>query len=157
MRNSTIVRGVIAVLVAAICVAPALAAQTQVTWGEFGVEIAKARNVAANDASTAWSALEADGVRLPSVDFGERMTQRDVVRLSEIIGINLTSSTPDAPFTSDQMRAFMVSFAPELAGETADQGMDGGTDVPGNGNGADPRTKGKGKKKGLYKSPSEPL
>ena len=157
MRNSTICRGVVAVLAVAICIAPALAAQKQVTWGEFGVEIAKARNVASSDAQTAWSSLEAEGVRLPNVDLGARMTQRDVVQLSELIGINLTSSTPDEAFTSDQMRAFMVSFAPEISGDTGGQTEAGGTDVPGKGNGADPRTKGKGKKKGLYKSPSEPL
>lgn len=151
MKNFKVLGGVAAVLVAlALCV-PAVAAE-RVTVGDFVVELAKVKNLQANSPVEARTALTANGVRIPALDLGKTLTQGDVVEIGNAAGLNLNSSTPDAEFGSDQLSSFMISFGPELGQSEPEVGTDKNDKEK-----VDPLTKGKGKKKGLRRSPSEPL
>ena len=152
MKITRTLGGIVAALVAlALCV-PAMAANT-VTVGDFVIELARAKGFAASNAAQAKASIEGTGVTLPVADFGRVLTQGDVVAIGNAAGLDLSSSTPEAAFTGDQVDAFLVSLAPELGATDGDNATDGAY----NDNGADPRTKGKGKKKGLFRSPSEPM
>ncbi len=152
MKNLKVLGGVAAVLVAfALCV-PAVAA-SNVTVGDFVMELARVKGFTAPNAAAAKASIESTGIMLPVADLDRVLTQGDVVAIGNAAGLNLNSSTPEAAFTGDQMNSFMVSFAPELGATDGENTTDGAK----NDNGADPRTKGKGKKKGLFRSPSEPL
>ena len=63
----------------------------------------------------------------------------------------MSTSTPEATFDNEQMITFISTFGPELGGSDDENKARG--DKPK----VDPRDKGKGLKKGLYKSPSEPI
>jgi hypothetical protein len=150
MKNVKVLGGVAAALVTlALCV-PAVAADN-VTVGDFVLQLAKAKSLTANDPMQAQSALAANGVQVPAIDLGKTLTQGDVVAIGNAAGLNLNSSTPSAEFGSDQLSAFMISFGPELGTSDPENATDG--DKPK----TDPLTKGKGKKKGLLRSASEPL
>ena len=152
MKNLKVLGGVAAVLVAlALCV-PAVAANN-ITVGDFVMELARVKGFTASSVAQAKASIESTGITLPVSDFNRTLTQGDVVAIGNAAGLNLNSSTPEAAFTGDQMNSFMVSFAPELGATDGENTTDGSK----NDNGADPRTKGKGKKKGLFRSPSEPL
>ena len=152
MNNTRILGGLVAAIVAlALCV-PAVAANT-VTVGDFVMELARVKGLSASSAAQAKASIESTGVTLPVADFGRVLTQGDVVAIGNAAGLNLSSSTPEAAFTGDQVDAFLVVLAPELGATDGDNSTDGAY----NDNGADPRTKGKGKKKGLFRSPSEPM
>ena len=152
MKNLKVLGGVAAVLVAlALCV-PAVAANN-VTVGDFVMELAKVRGFTSSNAAQAKASIESTGITVPVTDFDRTLTQGDVVAIGNAAGLNLNSSTPEAAFTGDQVNSFIVSFAPEL---TVPDDGEQTSNKEGN-NAADPRTKGKGKKKGLFRSPSEPL
>ena len=152
MKNTRTLGGVVATLVAlALCV-PAMAANT-VTVGDFVMELARVKGYTASNVAQAKASIESTGVTLPVADFDRVLTQGDVVAIGNAAGLNLSSSTPETAFTGDQVDAFLVSLAPELGATDGDNATDGAY----NDNGADPRTKGKGKKKGLFRSPSEPM
>jgi hypothetical protein len=152
MKKFKVLGGVAAVFVALSLCVPAVAAEN-VTVGDFVIQLAKVRGYTASNAAEAKASIEGTGIMLPVMDFDRTLTQGDVVRIGNAAGLNLNSSTPEAAFTGDQLNSFMVSFAPELGATDGENTTDGAK----NGNGADPRTKGKGKKKGLFRSPSEPL
>jgi len=153
MKNLKVLSGVAAVLVALSLCVPAVAAD-RVTVGDFVTEIAKVKGLPAANAVEAQTSLSAAGVRLQGLDLNAVLTQGDVVTIGNAAGLNLSSSTPEAEFGSDDVSSFMVNFAPEL-GSSPENGTTGADN---NGNGADPLTKGKGLKKGLLKrSPSEPI
>lgn len=151
MKNVKVLGGVAAVLVTlALCV-PAVAADN-VTVGDFVLELAKAKNLSASNPVEAQAALSASGIQIPSIAFDKTLTQGDVVAIGNAAGLNLNSSTPSAEFGSDQLSSFMISFGPELGTSEPEVGTDANDKEK-----TDPLTKGKGKKKGLLRSPSEPL
>jgi len=150
MKNLKVLSGVAAVIVALSLCVPAMAAD-RVTVGDFMVELAKVKSLAASTPAEAMAALTASGVNVPALDLNKPLTQGDVVSIGNASGLNLNSSTPEAPFSADQVSSFMISFAPELGSQ------DPGAETKATGEKTDPLTKGKGKKKGLLRSPSEPL
>lgn len=151
MKNVKVLGGVAAVLVTlALCV-PAVAADN-VTVGDFVLELAKAKNLTVSTSAEAKSALSASGIQIPSIALDKTLTQGDVVAIGNAAGLNLNSSTPSAEFGSDQLSSFMISFGPELGTSEPEVGTDKNDKEK-----TDPLTKGKGKKKGLLRSPSEPL
>ena len=152
MKNTRTLGGIVATLVALTLCVPAMAANT-VTVGDFVMELARVKGYTASNVAQAKASIESTGVTLPVADFDRVLTQGDVVAIGNAAGLNLSSSTPEAAFTGDQVDAFLVSLAPELGATDGDNATDGAY----NDNGADPRTKGKGKKKGLFRSPSEPM
>ncbi len=151
MKNWRLLGGAAALAIAVVLSAvPVVAADGSLTVGDFVKQIARVKQLDAKDAVTARASIEATGVRLPEIRLDKRLTQGDVAQISTAVGIPVTTSTPAAEFTPDQLDRFMSNFGPELG---APQASTDGTN-----NGADPRTKGKGKKKGLFKrSPSEPI
>ena len=151
MNNRKTLVKVAAVLAACVLVAP-VAARDAVTVGDFVVEFARARGFAPSSATEAKAALERAGIAIPGTDLDRVLTQGDVVAIGNAAGLALTSTTPEAVFTGDEVSAFLATFAPELTATEGDNSTDGAY----NDNGADPRTKGKGKKKGLFRSPSGP-
>lgn len=159
MKNLVSLRGVATALVAvAVLVGPAFAAD-QVTVGDFYKKVADIQGVEYTDAAGAEAALRAVGMRAPVLDLGKILTQGDVASIANAAGLRVTTSTPDATFTEDQLSLFVSSFGTELGPIGGIGGEDMSTDALPWENGADPLTKGKGLKKGLYKriSPSEPL
>jgi hypothetical protein len=136
---------------------PAMAANA-FKVGDFVVRIAETKNLSASTPSVAASSLRQAGYRLPAIDLGSVLTEGDVVGISNSLGIRVTTGQPDATFGETQVNNFFAAFSVELnTAADPSSGDEFGTDVIGNnGNGADPRDKGKGKKKGL-RSPDDPV
>jgi hypothetical protein len=156
MKNLKSLRGVAVILAAlAVCLAPALAAGPSV--GELLVKIAEAKNLDAADAATARASLQKVGMKLPALDLDKPLTQGDVVDISNSAGLSLRTSTPNAPVDQDQLITLGNTIGMSLDHPGSGGGGDNETHSEPWDNGADPRTKGKGLKKGLYKSPSEPI
>lgn len=165
MKNTKRVVLAVAVLFVVSVVAPAFAA-ADVTVGSFLQEIAKLNNLPAQDGREAMTSLRAAGMNIPAMDTRKALTEGDVLSISEVVGLNLSTKDPSALFTQAQVDDFLGSFGSEFDTNDLAQNDDGlpGDDeqarpedhAGGNGKGADPLTKGKGKKKGHDRSPSEP-
>jgi hypothetical protein len=155
MRKVSRLAALVAVVsVTAAIAAPAVAAPND-TVGRFVQEFAKAKNLNATDPRIAADSLAAVGIRVPAdLDFSARLTEGDVARISRSAGLNVTTSRPDTPFSSEQVDRFFQSFGREL-NET-----DGVTATrAGNGPKFDPFSKGKGKHKGHgkgHRTPTDP-
>ncbi len=141
--------GVAAALIVVVgLLAPAMAADS-VTVKDFVVRIADAKELPADSCDGATGSLRQAGFNLPVLDCNSPLTEGDVARISSSIGIRVTTSQPDAAFSSSSMDAFFGAFDDDLSGAT-------GTDTHKEGHGTDPLEKGKGKKKGL-RSPDDPV
>jgi len=153
MKNFGSLRGIgAALIVVAVFAGPALAAQP--TVGDLYMELASLRGIAADSPIAAQTGLVSSGVDLPALDVSKTLTQGDVVDISRRFGLKLSTSRPNDEFSSEEMDGFVSGFGDEIGGRAAAEGYDPDK------NGADPLTKGKGKKKGLWKqvvTPSEPV
>jgi hypothetical protein len=121
-----------------------------VTVGDFLVEIAKARSLTAADPASARAALTASGVVLPSLALDKALTEGDVVQIGGAMGVPVTTSNPTAAFDESQVGGFISTFGRTLT----DVGVEpqAPNDFPNPGT-----DKGRGKKKGHHKSPSDPV
>jgi hypothetical protein len=153
MKNLKSLKVVASILVVfAICAAPAFAAE--LTAGKLMMEIAKVKNLPALNAATAKGSLIEAGINVSKIDVNKVLTQGDVVAISVASGLRMTTSTPGATFSREQMNNFIGSFATQMGNSgTEARSADKENDKPK----VDPREKGKGKKKGLYRSPDEPI
>lgn len=150
-----------AAVLAVTIVAPTFAAN-EVTIGQFVQRLAAIKQLDATDARVAMDSLRTIGVRLPAnLRMDAALTESDVVRISRAVGLRVTSSSPDSPFTDDQVDTFFTAFLDELVptggDETVSTQSDGWTQ--GLGPPFDPFSKGKGKHKGKgkgHQSPTEP-
>ena len=133
-------------VVALVAGTAAIAGSHPVTTGHFLEEVAKAQRLDAADPTSAASSLRAAGFRLPDVELDRPLTEGSVASIATAMGIRVTTRNPDSPFSWEQMTLFLKSFSRELGASTGDATVSG----------TDPLTKGKGKKKGLTKSRSEP-
>jgi hypothetical protein len=137
-----------------VSVAALPAAAATPTVSDLVVTIANANGLQPADGAEAVSQLRGLGANLPVLDLSAPLTERNVVLVSSAFGVRVTTQRPADRFSSGEMRQLVSAF-----GDQFNLGPDGGSDdnaTQGGGNGADPRTKGKGKKKGLFRSPSEP-
>jgi hypothetical protein len=124
-------------------------AASDVTTGQFLIAVAKAKGLAATDAATAVDALRAAGYKVPRVALEQPLTEGAVTAVAVAIGLPVTTKSPDAPFASSQVDAFLAAFDEQIGarrGRNSTQDSDS--------SGVDPETK--GKKKGHHKSSSEP-
>lgn len=147
----------VAVLAMGIAAAPALAA-SDVTVGEFLVEIAKVKSLSARDGESALAALRAAGMNLPALDLRKPLTEGDVATVATAAGLNVTTARPSSPFSRNQVSSFLLSFGSDIGKLPTDPPADphdGSTSGQGTTN-PDPQP-GKGKSKGHNKSPSEPV
>lgn len=156
-------------------VAAGVRAETTVpTVGEFAVRLASQMKLTAEVATPeqAFSALRSAGlVDGEPLNLGAPLTERTVVRLTNPLKLGLTTQNPDRRFSHEQTNTFFSVFAGTLrqgAGRMSGEGSLGGlrsfsvasSILNGDGppddgeQGADPLSKGKGKKKGL--SPADP-
>jgi hypothetical protein len=162
----------VAVCLVSLAVAPAMA-DGSIRVGQFLIRMAEFKNIRALDSETAADGLRAVGVRVPAdLDHGALLTEADVARLSSLVGVRVTTSTPDRVFDEVQVDRFFASFSDEFSegaiGRSADfdcaPGLEGDCNNPGNPDvdpqaPFDPFSKGKGKNKGKGKgavTPSEP-
>jgi len=125
-------------------------------------EIAIARGLSAPTEAGAARALGAAGVSIPSLDPAKSLTEQDVVAIAKSFGIDVTTRTPDAPFTKARGHAFLAIFGNEIGdgqGAAPHGAGNGNGTGPGNGNGNGPPFDpfSKGKKKGHNKSESDPI
>lgn len=140
-----------AIAAAALLAVPAFAGD-EVRVGDFYKQIARFRNVAAVDGVSAERALRAQGVQLPQLDLQKALTQGDIARISAAMGVRLMTTKPEAAATQKQVDAFTKTFGSDLSGIG---GIGGGIQPM-----APPRTDpnpDKGKSKGFFKSPTEPI
>lgn len=144
-----------ALLLVSAFVLPAAAADL-VTVGRFVQEVAKIRNLNATDARIAADSLRAAGVRLPSdMDLNRRLTEADVADIARRVGLKVTTSQPEAPFSEGQMDQFFNSFAAELGQVVDDRENNSVRDR--DPNKFDPKSKGKGKGKAKgHRTATEP-
>jgi hypothetical protein len=120
------------------------------TVGDFLVEIARARNLTAADPASARAALTASGVVLPSLALDKTLTEGDVVQIGGAMGVPVTTSNPTAAFDSSQVDGFISTFSRTLTGVGVEPQAPNDFPNPGT-------DKGRGKKKGHHKSPSDPV
>ncbi len=135
--------GVLFAACAIALIAPASAATSDVTVGQFLIEVAKAKNLAATDSVVAESSLRTAGASLPRLDHSKLLTQGDVAAISLGLGLRLTTSNPLAGFTRTDVDSYLATFGPELGSSTTQQPQ-GVHPPPG------------GWKKGHNKTPSDP-
>jgi hypothetical protein len=139
--------------------APAMA--NDITVGEFVQQLARAKNLNANDARTAADALASVGIQLPTLDYNTILTEGEVASIARSAGLNVRTATPAANFDSRKASRFFSSFAGELRTSSQvreDRIRDGrikGSDEDGDPEAPNGKGKGKGKGKGGV-SPSEP-
>ncbi len=143
----------ITVLAATALAAAPPAAADRPTVGHFLIEIAKIKNLPATDGNSAAAVLRNAGYRLPNLALDKNLTQGDVASIAGALGMRVTTSKPDAPFTFPEVGAFLKGFGTEL-GSRLGRGTVGAPQRPAEE--VPPWTKGKGKKKGHYKTPSDP-
>jgi hypothetical protein len=148
MRRSGLFIMLLAPVALMLSIAPA-SASSEANTGDLLVALAHSNRLPAGNAEIAAQSLRSAGYAVPQIDLTARLTERNVVEVGRAMGLNLTTSRPDAPFSSSQVDSFVASFASSLDGRDSS-----GSNQT---RGADPLEKGKGLKKGLYKSRSEPL
>ena len=120
------------------------------TVGDFLVEIAKAKILTASDPASAKASLIGAGVVLPPTDLAKPLTEGDVVEIGGAVGVRVTTTTPTAPFGSEQVTGFISTFGRDLSSSGDDRQSTRDFPNPGG-------DKGNGKKKGHTKSPSDPV
>ncbi len=141
--------------------------------GEFVLRYAQSMRLVPGEATPdqAVAALrKAGALETSPIVMSAALTEADVVRVSKGLKLGLTTRAPERRFTRDQVDTFFAVFGPALAkgqpgrpgnaallagGLSADAGSDGDDDDDDFGDGADPLTKGKGKKKGLSPNGSD--
>ncbi len=128
---------------------PVLAAD-EVRVGDFYKEIAKFRNISAVDGATAERGLRSQGIRLPNLDLSKVLTEGDMVRISEAMGVRVKTQTPASPVSQGQVSGYTKAFGSELSGIGTNPQQPMGPPIP------DPNPS-KGKSKGFNKSPSQPV
>jgi hypothetical protein len=141
------------VAVALIAGATLVSAGEATTVGDFLVSLAGAAGLDASSQTAAQNSLRDAGWGLPDLNLGAMLTEGDVVAIAASGGLKVTTSTPQASFDQSRVQSFLTAFGPTINAEGAHADSH---PAPWD-HGADPRTKGKGKKKGLYKSPSKPV
>jgi hypothetical protein len=120
------------------------------TTGEFLHRIALARHMPAVDGPDAERLLRESGIRLPAMTLTLQLTEGQVAAISRSLGLNVTSSNPDALFESSSVAAFLDLMASQVpAPEQSATSTESGPYPRPNDQAADPRNKGRGKKKGL--------
>jgi hypothetical protein len=140
------------VLILVICnlaAVPALSGENTVpTTGEFLQQIALARHLPAVDGHDAARLLGESGIQLPALTLSLPLTEGQVAAISRSLGVVVTTSSPDGPFESSSVAAFLDLLAAQAPKQSTTSGESGPYPRP-NDRAADPRTKGRGKKKGL--------
>lgn len=130
--------------------------------GEFLVQYAQTMRLAGESATAdvALAALLAAGaVADRTFELKAPLSEGDVVRITSSMNLGISTEKPDQPFTKAQVLTFFTIFAPVLQnGHIGDPNnlllLGVGSGCPPacnthNGKGADPRTRGKGRKEGL--------
>jgi len=148
MKTTRII-GLAAAGIAALGLSVPTLAAGDVTVKDFVVRIAQAKQLPATSCDGALSSLREAGYNLPVLNCESVLTEGDVAKISESIGIRVTTSQPTAVFGEAQVDAYFTAFSRQVSGDPDASGA--GTDE-----GSDPLTKGKGKKKGL-RSPDDPV
>ena len=129
---------------------PVYAGGASLTVGDFIHRVALARQLPAMDGADAERLLRDSGADLPTLRLAVQLTEGDVVAISRSLGFLVSTSRPDEPFEDGSVKLFldlMATQAPAPDRSTA-SGEPGPYPRP-NDQAADPRTKGRGKKKGL--------
>ncbi len=139
-----VIRIALMALVALAVMVPAHAAG-KVTVGDFLTQIAHVQNLQATDGASAASSLRSAGINLPALDLNAPLTEGTVAQVAGSLGLTVTTSNPQAPFSQTQVDAFVSSFGTQLKVVAPTPTT----------NAVDPSTK--GKKKGHTKSRSQPI
>lgn len=144
------VLAVAAVMIAALAT-PAVMAAGKVYVGDLVQGIALHKGLRAGDPVTAAASLREAGVRLPqNLNLDQELTEGDMAAVATAAGVPVTTTRPAAPVSGDQLDSFFSTFGKDLG-----SGGDGRADTRKHPNpGTD---KGKGKKVGHFKSPTDPV
>lgn len=108
-----VIQMVLMALVVVAVMAPANAAE-KVTVGDFLTQIAQAKQLPANSGTAAFNALRNAGIALPALDVNATLTEGTVAQIASSFGLNVTTSNPTAPFSTNQMNAFVATFGSEI-------------------------------------------
>lgn len=157
-----------AVILLAVCLAAtvAVADPGRATVGDLLVEVARLRDLPAEDARSAQRALEGSGVSLAGMNADQALTEGEVARVLSALGVQVTTSRPDLPVDAEALDGVLSALGPEIVSPRSESLGAGGPYPRPNDSAADPATKGKkngtskgkGKKKGHGQvSPSTPI
>jgi hypothetical protein len=127
-----------------------LSVRDAVEAGAFFQQIAQSMNLHVEDGADAASALRRAGYDVPVFPSNHRMTEGEVASVLSSLQVPVTTSRPQAPFSASKLSSLLAALGPEFGDRNAPNSKGDAVPI----GGADPRTKGKGKKKGLLKSPS---
>ena len=145
--------GVVAGMIAAFAAVSVMAAE--VTVGQFVVEIAKVKNINASDPASAVRALQAVGVDLSRLDLTKGLTEGDVARISNAVGVRVTTSRPDAAVSQRQVENYVETFGSDLNRlPDSDQGV---TSHTGHNSKTKVKSNSKNKSKSKGQSPTDPV
>jgi hypothetical protein len=104
--------GVIAAL--AIGMAPASVFAGNVTVGRFYTELARAKRLPSADAAAAEANLRGAGFKLPSLALDNRLTEGDMVSISSLVGVLVTTHRPAQPIDESLLNTYMAVFGNQL-------------------------------------------
>jgi hypothetical protein len=143
--------GFVTILILCVVAAvPVLAGDTAMTTGEFLHQLALARQLAAVDGPDAQRLLSEEGAQLATLNLTEPLTEGTLVEILQSLGIQVTTSQPEAPIESSSIEALMVFISAQAeATEQSTTSNEPGPYPRPNDQSADPAAQGKGKKKGL--------
>jgi len=85
------------------------------TVGDFVKGVAETRGIVRDTPAAAREALGRYGYDVPSVDSGKTLTEGDVVRIGNALGLNLATSQPTSTFDFDRMQRFLRAVGPRIA------------------------------------------
>ena len=109
------------VMVASAALAVTVAADK--TVGQFVQDLARVKKLNATDPQIAADSLAAMGLRLPAgLDFSAPLTEGDVTKISRTVGLTVSTTDPDALFTSEQVDQYFAAFS-GLSGTQSSTGI----------------------------------
>ncbi|HET9481014.1 MAG TPA: hypothetical protein VFP98_04590 [Candidatus Polarisedimenticolia bacterium] len=128
-----------------------LAAAEQPTVGDFITRYAQTMNLAQDPTQEeALALLRGAGlIGAEEIDLSAPVTEGLVVDVSVRSGLAISSRSPEKPISSRQMNRYFSAFGSKIAGGPQWGAFAAGENAVRPPNAADPRTKGRGKKKGL--------
>jgi hypothetical protein len=128
-------------LAAVAMAAPALA--ESVTVGRFYSAVAQAKQLESKDAASAEANLRSAGFDLPRLAVDKDLTEGDMMAISRVLGVAVTTQRPSQPVSTSQVDTYFSVFADRLRAPAVGIGTRASIDAGGNDQGDDNNDQGR--------------
>ena len=121
--------GPIAMLAVGLLAAPAVAGN--LTVGRFYSAVAHAKQLESTDGALAEASLRRAGFDLPQLALDKSLTEADMVAISRVLGVPVTTHRPLQPISTSQVETYFSAFADRLRLPAVGIGAPASIDVAG--------------------------